>query len=420
MKVLLAHPAQQHSYQLATGLEKSGILHTYVTTVYYKKGNCTYLTALMLKGAFKKRAEYRVCNSIDQHKVKQYCEIPGLLKLLSLNIKPFRKYYKKLKYFTADKFAQKVAKYAIKNNIDVVITYDDTSPLLFEILEKQAPNIIRITDMSAANLLYMREIYEKDEILAPQFASRLRSEREVVWDPFVIDRTKREIKSTQHFLVPSNFVKKSLAFSNVTDDQMHLCPYGVDLSLFEQKEYVSKKENDTIEFIYVGGVKELKGIYYLLEAFKKLPKHVAHLTVVGNFNKNDIDTKEYINYVDFTGMVLHEDIPKLLKRADVFIFPSLGEGLSLSVLEAAACGLPLIVSENSGANDGMLDGEEGFIIPIQSAEAIYEKVEWFVHHRDRIQIMGEKARQFALKYTWNDYYARVKEIFQKEIDTKNE
>ena len=96
MKVLLAHPAQQHSYQLATGLEKSGILHTYVTTVYYKKGNCTYLTALMLKGAFKKRAEYRVCNSIDQHKVKQYCEIPGLLKLLSLNIKPFRKYYKNL------------------------------------------------------------------------------------------------------------------------------------------------------------------------------------------------------------------------------------------------------------------------------------------------------------------------------------
>lgn len=415
MKVLIAHPAQQHSYQLATGLEECGMLHTYVTTVYYKKRNFTYFTSMMLKGSLKKRAEYRVCNNIDQHKVKQYCEVLGLLNLLSIHMKPFQKYYKKIKYFTADQFAKRVAKYAIKNGIDVVITYDDTSPLLFEILEKQAPNIIRVTDMSAANLLYMRKIYEEDEILAPKFSFRLRSEREVVWDPFVINRTKREIKATQHFLVPSNFVKKSLAFSNVNNTQMHLCPYGVDLSMFKQKEYVPKKESDTLEFIYVGGVKELKGIYYLLEAFKKLPKEVAHLTVVGNFNKNDVDTKDYIKYVNFTGMVLHEDIPELLKKADVFVFPSLGEGLSLSVLEAAACGLPLIVSENSGANDGMIDGKEGFIIPIQSVEAVYEKVEWFVRNRDKIQGMGENARQFALKYTWEKYYARVQKILLKEI-----
>lgn len=418
MKVLIAHPAQQHSYQLATGLEKCGFLHTYATTVYYKKGNFTYLVAMILKGTFKKRAESRVCTEINSDKIQQYSEILGLLKLLSLNIKPLRKYYKRLKYFTADQFARKIAKYAIKNKVDVVVTYDDTSPLLFEILEEEAPNIIRITDMSAANLLYMREIYEKDEKLAPSFAPRLRSEREVVWDPFVINRTKREISSTQHFLVPSDFVKKSLAFSDINDVQMHLCPYGVDLSMFDQKDYFLKRENDTIEFIYVGGVKELKGIYYLLEAFKKIPKNIAHLTVVGNFDKNDIDTKAYINHVDFTGVVLHDNIPDLLKKADVFIFPSLGEGLSLSVLEAAACGLPLIVSQNSGVNDGMIDGEEGFIIPIQSVEAIGEKVEWFIQHRNQIQIMGEKAHQFAIKYTWDNYYTRIKEIFQKEIGTE--
>lgn len=418
MKILVAHPAQQHSYQLATGLEKCGFLHTYATTVYYKKGNFTHLVAMILKGTYKKRAESRVCTSINTDKIQQYCEIFGLLNLLSLNVKPFRKYYKRLKYFTADQFARKVAKYAIKNKVDIVITYDDTSPLLFEILEKEAPNIIRITDMSAANLLYMREIYEKDEKLAPSFAPRLRSEREVVWDPFVINRTKREIKATQHFLVPSNFVKKSLVYSDVNDTQMHLCPYGVDLSLFDQKEYLPKGENDAIEFIYVGGVKELKGIYYLLEAFKQIPTNIAHLTVVGNFDKSDIDTKMYMNHVDFTGIVLHDSIPELLKKSDVFVFPSLGEGLSLSTLEAAACGLPLIVSENSGVNDVMIDGEEGFIIPIQSVDAIYEKVEWFVQHRNQIQIMGERARQMAFKYTWDNYYARIKEIFQKEIGTE--
>lgn len=415
MKVLVAHPAQQHSYELATGLEKCGDLHTYATTVYYKKYNLTYLASMFLKGDLKKRAMNRSCIGFEQNKIKQYCEMLGLLKLATINIKIFKKYFEIINYYTADKFAKNVAKYVMKNDIDVVVTYDDTSPILFEILEKKAPNVIRVTDMSAANLLYMRRIYDEDLKLAPKFSNRLKSERDVVWNPFIIDRTNREIKSTQHFLVPSNFVKKSLNFSGVEDHVMHLCPYGVDLSLFGQKQYISKKDNDCIEFIYVGGVKELKGIYYLLETFKRIPTNIAHLTVVGNYDKNDIDIKDYLDFVTFTGPVLHENIPDLLKKADVFVFPSLGEGLSLSVLEAAACGLPLIISENSGANDGITDGKEGFIIPIQSVEKIYEKVTWFINNRDKIQCMGMDARQFALKYSWDNYYARIKEIFQNEL-----
>lgn len=146
----------------------------------------------------------------------------------------------------------------------------------------------------------------------------------------------------------------------------------------------------------------------------KIPKEHAELTVVGNFNPSDIDIKKYLERVHFTGMILHSDIPDVLRTSDVFVFPSLGEGLSLSTLEAAACGLPLIVSENSGVNDYVSEGEEGFVIPIQNVDAIVNRVEWFYENQDRIEEMGNKARKMALQFTWDNYYEQsakaIKEV----------
>ena len=413
MRVLVAHPAQQHSYRLATALKQVGMLEKYATTVYYRPGSLTAFVAMLLKGKFKTKAEERHCEALSNDEVIQFCEGEGLLKLVALNTKFFKKNYDAIKYHTADRFAQKVAKYAIKHNVDAVVTYDDSSPLLFETLQKKAPHILRIMDMSAANILYMRSIYERDMELAPAFADRLRKEREICWNPINVERAEREIRATQKFLVPSGFVARSLEYSGVKPEQMYRCPYGVDVSQFSMKEY----EDDLIirtrpiRFIYVGGVKELKGVSYLFDAFTEIPKEIATLTVVGKYNATDKDIERYKDRIRFTGNILHSAVADELRNADVFVFASLGEGLSLSTLEAAACGLPLIVTENSGVNDGM-DGTEGFVIPIQSKEAIIDRVLWFTQHPEKIRQMGKAAREFALKFTWETYYDRMGTIFR--------
>ena len=412
MKVLIAHPAQQHSYRLAIALKKAGMLDKYITTVYYKNRSLTYFVSKFLKGSLKIKAENRHCTYIDDNEVIQYCEGEGLLKLVALNTRFLKKKYDQIKYNTADRFAKKVAKYAIKHHVDAVVTYDDCSPLLFEELQKKAPNILRILDMSAANILYMRNIYERDMDIVPSFANRLRKERSICWNPIIINRAEREIKATQKFLVPSNFVAKSLEFSGVKTEQIILCPYGVDVSQFSMKKYDENQFIHTrpIRFIYVGGVKELKGIAYLFDAFMEIPTDDAILTVVGSYCSSDDDIKPYLERIRFTGNILHDEVAHELKNSDVFVFASLGEGLSLSTLEAAACGLPLIVTENSGVNDGISD-KEGFVIPIQSKDAIKEKVLWFINHPEKIYPMGEAARKFALLYSWDAYYERIGKIF---------
>ncbi len=417
MRVLVAHPAQQHSYRLAAALKREGMLGKYATTVYYKRGSLTRIVSGLLKGGFKVKAQSRTCGELEDNEVVQFCEGYGLLKLLALNTPILRKRYYDIKYKTADRFALKAADYAIKNTFDAVVAYDDTSPLLFEYLKEKSPDTLCILDMSAASILYMRSIYEKDFELAPSFAERLKSERRICWNEDNIERAKREIASADKFLVPSDFTARSLEYSGVQAERIYKCPYGVDVSEFLQKEYDDFKR--PIRFIYVGGVKELKGIYYLLEAFYEIPRDRAVLKVVGKYNPDDADIKKYSDTVEFTGSVLHSEIPDLLRESDVFIFPSLGDSFSLAVTEAAACGLPVIYSENTGAGDCFTDGAEGFSVPVQNKDALVEIINFFIDNPAMIKTMGSAAREAALRYSWEAYNKRIAEIFRSFENESN-
>ena len=411
MKMIVAHPAQQHSYRLAAALKKAGFLDKYMTTVYYKKHSLTALAALFLRGTFHAKAKGRRCPDLSDDDVVQFCEMEGLLKLLALNTGLLKPWYRKIKYHTADRFAVRAANEAIRAKADAVITYDDTSPLLFEILEKKAPKVVRILDMSAANTLYMRRIYEADLLRMPAFGERLRKERAVCWDPVTEERTGRELAAAEYFMVPSDFVARSLIYSGISRDRIFLCPYGVDTETFSLKSYDDLKSGSRpIEFVYVGGVKELKGIAYLLEAFMSISEEEAHLTVIGHYDPADQDTMPYAGRVRFTGTLLHSEIPKALKAGDVFVMPSLGEGMSLSVIEAAACGLPVIATQNSGVESLITDGENGFIIPIQSVDALRDKILYFVQHPDRIRDMGMKAGEAAQSCSWDKYTENVTRV----------
>lgn len=90
-------------------------------------------------------------------------------------------------------------------------------------------------------------------------------------------------------------MRKSLRYSGVEESQMLDCPYGVDISEFFSKMYTKTTDKKPMKFVYVGGVKELKGISYLLEAFMEIPEEQAELTVVGNFNPNDTDIRSIWN-----------------------------------------------------------------------------------------------------------------------------
>lgn len=416
-KIIVAHPGRQHSFRVASELKQNDMLYKYITTVYDKESS-TLMNVVkhILSGDNLKRANGRRNPDLTDDDVVQFCEFSGLVEIFLARFDKKRRIYNWWQRHNADSFGKKVAAYAIKNNVDAVILYDTNALKCFKILQEKSPNILRVMDVSAANRIYMKEIYEKDFRKCPQFSEKLKKERSFLWDKNTCQRLLNEIELTQLFLAPSNFVKQSLMFSNVKEDNIVICPYGANFPGISLKK--EEKRPGALEAVYVGNVTEMKGIYYLLEAAMHVDSNRVHLTVVGAYDNTDGLLNPYMDYVTFTGRITHDKVAEILKKSDFFVFSSLGEGLSLSVLEALACGLPCIVTKNSGANDAIIDGENGFVVDIQDADALAEKMIWFDEHRDLLPEMSRAAVKAIDNFNWANHEKCMINALKSRLEQK--
>jgi glycosyltransferase involved in cell wall biosynthesis len=92
-----------------------------------------------------------------------------------------------------------------------------------------------------------------------------------------------------------------------------------------------------------------------------------------------------------------------MQSCDVFVLPAIVEGRALVQQEAMACGLPVIATKNAGADDVIVDGESGFLVPIRSPDSIAEKIIWCEANRSLVHGMGIAARRHAVEFTWRAY-----------------
>lgn len=415
MKVIVAHPQQQHSYRLATALERRGELCKYVTTVYMKPGSLTSLIAKALPPFWKKKATGRRCDDLCDSDVVQFCEMKGLMTLFCYNISFASSYYDRMRRFAEDAFAVKVAKLAASVNADAVVGYDGCSATLFEKLRELSPETVRIVDMSAANALYLRTVYERDVKLKPEYSASIKGWSRI-WDPVDVERTKCELASADAFLCGSSFVANSLSFSGVSMDRCEVCHYGVDINAFPFHERSEKGLEMPLTFVYLGQVSEHKGVSWLFEAFSYFESSQAKLICVGKVNLPDSITSKLPSNVELRGMVQHDDVSRLLLSSDVMLFPSLGDGFPLSIMEGFASGLPVVCTENTGAADCIVEGENGFVVPIQDSDALRDRIGWFISNREQIPRMAKAAREHVLTYTWDNYYENVADAIERLVE----
>jgi glycosyltransferase involved in cell wall biosynthesis len=104
----------------------------------------------------------------------------------------------------------------------------------------------------------------------------------------------------------------------------------------------------------------------------------------------------------------------------VFVIPSFAEGMAQVGIEAMACALPIICTFNSGLDDLVEDGVNGFIIPSGDLQALKEKIQWFIDNRNRIGEMGNKARNSAKSYTWENYEKNVVKAISEMVNDTSE
>jgi glycosyltransferase involved in cell wall biosynthesis len=109
-----------------------------------------------------------------------------------------------------------------------------------------------------------------------------------------------------------------------------------------------------------------------------------------------------------------------MRRNDVFVFPSLFEGLALVTGEAISQGLPVITTPNSGGTDILRDGFDGFIVPIRDAEAITERLLQLHGDRALLQQMSDSALQRAGQIHWQGYKERTVAAVREALGLSHE
>lgn len=172
---------------------------------------------------------------------------------------------------------------------------------------------------------------------------------------------------------------------------------GVNLEHFRQLDWLK-----TNGFLCVARLIRDKGVMEYLEACREIRKKYpdVHCMLVGPFDTNpSAISKDEVNAyiqdgsIEFFGE--QNDVIPFLKRCSVFVLPSYREGTPKAVLEAMACGRAVITTDAPGCRETVIDGENGFLVPVKDVSAIVEKMELLINNRELLVKMGEQGRRMA-------------------------
>jgi glycosyltransferase involved in cell wall biosynthesis len=211
--------------------------------------------------------------------------------------------------------------------------------------------------------------------------------------------------------VASEHVRRTLAGA-VPGEKIRVVHYGAPE--IRPREPMAADPERPLRVLFVGALVQHKGIVYLLDAIDRLGSRVD-LTLVGKRFHPNSRVDEACGRWRWFETLSHRQVLDVMMESDVLVLPSLGEGFGLVVTEALACGLPAIVTPSVGASDLFHDGQEGFVVPVCSADAIAERLDTLYRDRELLAAMSRRAQQAAAKGSWASYRANYADTLRAAV-----
>jgi glycosyltransferase involved in cell wall biosynthesis len=217
------------------------------------------------------------------------------------------------------------------------------------------------------------------------------------------ERRLRDIERADRILVPSDHIAQTLARHGTPRERISVIPYAADTRRFVPLP--EKRHDASCTFLFAGGITQRKGIKYLLEAWRQVRRPGWKLQLLGALPSDPGPLLAYLGDVEHLGRVAHSEMAAKMAAADVFVFPSLFEGSAVVTYEALACGLPSIVTPESGSV--VRDGVDGYAVPSRDVEALALSMERLGTDVELRASMAVSARERAEAYGWPRYHAAL-------------
>jgi glycosyltransferase involved in cell wall biosynthesis len=245
-----------------------------------------------------------------------------------------------------------------------------------------------------------------------QHLLREEAERYPDWEPTLgatrdsqtkLSRKTRELELADLVICPSKFVFESLPSQVRSAKPCLVAPFGTPVCELIEQRSTALNGQRPLRVLFAGALTQRKGLADLFAAMKLIDSKKVELVLMGSLIKPLNWYRQRLPSFNYERPRPHAAVLELMQTCDVFVLPSIVEGRALVQQEAMACGLPVVATRNAGADDLIVDGQNGFIIPIRSPEAVAEKINWFAENRSRIAGMAIAARKCASEFTWQAY-----------------
>ena len=322
--------------------------------------------------------------------------VPRILNGIRIHLAPSFD-HRPLDIFIFEQFALWKARKLIRDKqIDIAHVWD-ICPNLIKLLKDN--NIPVIQDVPIAPTSFGERLYHEQNIDFLRSSARLRSIE------------KRAFKGADLFLAPSAFVANELKLRGISEQQITIVEFGVDLQNNKPSSILhSKKEG--LDFCFMGNVNRRKGVSELLEAWSGGEFSRDRLHLCGRVNADVTPSlSSALDNVILPGFVSSFDY---LSKCDIFVLPSWMEGSAKAVYEAMSCGLPTIVTPNTGSI--VRDGIDGFVIEAGDVSALKKKMLWFKENPEKISEFGQAAIGRVKEFSWGRYAERVNKFYNEAID----
>jgi L-malate glycosyltransferase len=224
--------------------------------------------------------------------------------------------------------------------------------------------------------------------------------------------------------------KEEMIKSGTNAEKIRLIYHGVDTRKFNPKKREQKLRDELglFESPIIISVRMLEPLYDVESLVKAMPLVIEQAPKTKLIIAGEGEQRDYLenlarglgisSAVRFVGQIAHDELPKYLASADVYVSTSLSDnGIAVSTLEAMASGLPVVITDCADIKKWITDGEDGFIVPVKTPEAIAAKVIYLLENEDTRVKFGRLAREVVEnRADYEEEMLKVEKLYQQLID----
>ncbi len=200
--------------------------------------------------------------------------------------------------------------------------------------------------------------------------------------------------------------------------RMWYIPNGTNPEFLQPRAFV---DSEALRLLYVGTWLDRKGVFYLVESFAQLAARQPRLTLtVAGCGLPEEDVKAHFPAeirarLNVVPSVTREEMPNLYATHDIFVFPSLVEGMPLTLLEAMASAMPVVTTNTCGMADIVENGVNGILVSPADSAQIAAAVESLCNSMELRERLGSAAQETARRLTWAAVTQQLERVLRAAV-----